>query len=164
MPWQNAGMGLLDQLRADDSGSAQYQNKWQALPERLTEVLPVYRHRKIVLIRGEVILTGVVRASITPRCIYAVLHSERTALDPAGSKNFSHHDLLVPQERPAGKRPVAMGINRYPAESETNYYTDPWVGWVEPNPIALAAWIAEIIRGTTQDTPAMEERYRARNS
>jgi len=149
-------MGLLDQLRADTGGTQQNHEKWSTLPMMLTDGIPDYKHGKIVLVRGEVILIGSVKNSSGSRHLYAVLHSERTAMDPAGSKNFSKHDLLGP--RPERHRPIAMGVSRYRADSETNYYTDPWVAWVPNDPDAMAAWIATIMTTTIEDTPAMERR------
>ena len=154
-------MSLLDQLRADTSGSNSNQEKWRTLPDRLSESIPDYQHGKIVLIRGEVIIIGSVRPMSLPRHFYAVLHSESTANNPEGSKKFPHHEHLEPKIRPGRARPAAMGINRYKAESETNYFTDPWVGWVNPDPTEFAAWIVNIMKNTTQDTPAMEEQHRA---
>lgn len=149
-------MGLLDQLRADTGGTSHNNEKWTALPMLLADSIPNYKHGKIVLVRGEVILIGSAKNPSGPRHLYAVLHSERTAMDPANSKSFSRHELLGP--RPGRGRPIAMGVSRYRADSEANYYSDPWVAWVQNDPDAMAAWIATIMTTTTEDTPDMERR------
>jgi hypothetical protein len=156
-------MGLLDQLRADTSGDHGKNDKWRALPDMLADAIDNYQHGKIVLVRGEVILIGSVRHASQPRHIYVVLHSERTAANPAESKNFSRHEQL-PKPRPGHARPISMGMSRYKADSEANYYSDPWIDWVQPNPESVTEWIASIISNTTQDTPNMEARYRAKRS
>jgi hypothetical protein len=155
-------MSLLDQLRADDSGNRRNHERWTVLPELFTEHFPTYKHGKTVLIRGEVIVIGSIRNIGLPRHFYCVLHSESTAANPAGSGKYPHHQLLDPQVRPPRARPVAMGVNRYKAESETNYYTDPWTGWLMPEPTALVAWISNILATTRQDTPQLEKMFSAK--
>jgi hypothetical protein len=152
-------MGLLEQLRADSPGGGG-NDRWKDLPQRLTDLVPQYKHGRTVLIRGEVIATGQVGTAFGPRHLYAVLHSERTAATVPEAPAFSHARSLDPPQRPAGKRPAAMGLHRYKAESETNYYTDPWVGWVDPEPDAFATWIAGIVLGTSRDTPQEERAHR----
>lgn len=149
-------VGLLDQLRNEDpeQKTNERHRKWSALPQILVELLPDYRHGKTVLIRGEVIVIGSVLNIGQPRHFYAVLHNEATAQNPAGSEKFPHHAGLPP--RPGQARPAAMGVSRYRAESETNYYTDPFVGWADHDPAAFAGWIAQTLQRTDQETPAME--------
>jgi hypothetical protein len=151
-------MGLLEQLRSDTADHGN--DRWKALPQRLTDLIPAYRHGKTVLVRGEVIAIGTVDAASGPRHLYAVLHSERTAATIPDSPAFSRAAALDPLSRPAGKRPAAMGLHRYKAESEGNYYSDPWVGWVAPEPGAFANWIAGIVTGTVCNTPQEERIYR----
>jgi hypothetical protein len=73
------------------------------------------------------------------------------------SGSFPHHDLLTTQ-RPGRARPCAMGVSRYRAEAEANYYSDPWVAWVTPHPEMFTAWVAHIMTTTIEDTPDMEAR------
>jgi hypothetical protein len=154
-------VGLLDQLRADDSGSRSHNEKWQELPSLLTDAIPEYKHGKTVLIRGEVIVIGSIKTPSLSRHLYAVLHSERSAANPVESKNVPKVGLLPPQ-RPGRARPAVMGISRYRAEAETNYYSDPWVEWVEPEPEPFVGWIVGIMTTTTEDTPYLEEKRRNR--
>lgn len=147
---------LLDALRAEEP--SQQHNKWHGLVATLGAALPDYQHRKVTLIRGEVILQGSVRSGYGPRHLYAVIHNEATAMNPAGSGSFPHAALLQPAVRPPGARPAAMGVSRYMAEAETNYYTDPWVAWVTPAPETFTAWLLHIMTTTKEDTPAMEAR------
>ena len=147
---------LLDALRSEEP--SQQHNKWHGLVATLTAALPDYQHRKVTLIRGEVIVQGSVRAASGSRHLYAVIHNEATAGNPAASGSFPKAAQLQPQERPAGARPAAMGISRYMAEAETNYYTDPWVAWVTPAPETFTAWLLHIMTTTTEDTPNMEAR------
>lgn len=151
-------MGLLDELRADDSGGRRHNEKWRDLPSLLTDAIPEYKHGKTVLIRGEVIVIGQVKTPSLSRHLYAVLHSERTASNLPDSGNLS----LLPSPRPGRARPVQMGCSRYRAEAETNYYSDPWLEWVEPDPEMFVGWIAEVITTTTEDTPNLEKRRRNR--
>lgn len=154
-------MSLLDQLRAGNTSNSSSTNheKWRPLPDLIADAIPNYQHGKIVLIRGEVIVIGCVRTGTLPRYFYIVIHNEHTAKDPAGSGKFPHHELL-PMPRPGNKYPVSIGVSRYKADSETNYYTDPWVGWVDHNPEDVAIWISEILNNTSYDTPRLEEKYR----
>lgn len=146
-------MGLLDQLRNEDpeQKARDRHQKWSTLPATLDDMIPGYKHDRIVLIRGEVIVIGSVFSGILPRHFYAVMHNDSTARDPAGSGKFPHHKELSP--RPAGEHPIAMGVSRYRAEAETNYYTDPFVGWAAHTPGAFASWIAALLASTTEDTP-----------
>jgi hypothetical protein len=152
-------MGLLDQLRADTGGTPQNNEKWSALPTLLSDRIPAYQHGKTVLVRGEVILIGNAKNFSGSRHFYAVLHSERTAMDPAASKNFTHHEKLG-GPRPPQARPIAMGVSRYRADSQANYFSFPWVAWIQNDPTAMAAWISMIITTTTEDTPHQERLYR----
>lgn len=157
-------MSLLDKLRdenPEEKARDRYQ-LWSSLPNILVDLVPGYTHGKMVLIRGEVIITGSVSMAGMPRHLYAVLHTTQSAQKMKENGRFPYPEGLP--ERPDANQLVAMGISRYRAEAEVNYYTSPWTGLIEPNSQALASWIGNILNTTMQDTPAAEKAWKERSS
>lgn len=47
--------------------------------------------------------------------------------------------------REDGRHRVRMGVGKYRDEGDANFYSRPFMGWIEPNPAGLVAWVAGIL-------------------
>ncbi len=46
---------------------------------------------------------------------------------------------------PDGRREVRLGASKYRAEADMMVFDAPFIGWIEPTPGAMAAWVAGVL-------------------
>jgi hypothetical protein len=49
------------------------------------------------------------------------------------------------ERREDGTHQIAMGVAKLRDEADATFYDQPFMGWVEPNPAAVAAWIVGVL-------------------
>lgn len=122
-------MSLLAQLRATDATPVEDRPPW-SLTERGLRILVGGFEARATVIRGDV----EVRGNRPGKWLIARLHTDR-------------------EDGPPGKRLAKMSLGTSRDDVEENYYALPWSAWIDPEPGALAAWIAGIMLTARQNWP-----------
>jgi hypothetical protein len=117
--------GLLDGLRAQSGIAA---SDWQSIGRLLATFVPGAEVATVVYFPdGRVSFRARAPMADTGRA-YVVVHMD-------GYDN----------RRADGAQPIRMGAGRYADECDVMYYERPFVGWTQPTPAGIVAWLAGIL-------------------